>query len=252
MSETSAVVLGGGGLSAIGWSTGVLAALAHRERLPDHRHVHMPCAVDELPLDDPAPQQCLVQGGRAAELARGFVDGDKGVLGHAHQRCRITARVGLGDVTSRSGGWSVGMLVDLACVAPSGPAQFSTVHMGRFINMEQIETRKRNLPAPSHAVFEDLVNPHRSRVRPWLHLLGDEVEPEVLESRAHDLVVWSSLWVRRPDVRIAFELPDGEDGTDIRWTMYADEPLPDDNLTRHLRKRLNTLIHANLRYTYGQ
>ncbi len=118
--------------------------------------------------------------------------------------------------------------------------------------MEQIGLRKRNLPAPPHVVFGDLVNPHRSRVRPWLHLLSDEVEPEVVESSPHDLVVWSSLWERRPDVRIVFDLPDGAGGTDLRWTMYADSPLPDDSLTGHMRKRLNTLIHANLRYSYGQ
>jgi hypothetical protein len=118
----------------------------------------------------------------------------------------------------------------------------------------EIGSRKRNLPAPPHVVFEDLTVPNRSAARPWLNLLDDEVPPEVLESREPAYVVWSSLWPRRPDARITFELPPGRagGGTDLRWTLTVDEPVPDDSLTGHLRKRINTLIHADLRYTYGQ
>jgi hypothetical protein len=118
----------------------------------------------------------------------------------------------------------------------------------------EIGSRKRNLPAPPHVVFEDLTVPNRSAARPWLNLLDDEVPPEVLESREPAYVVWSSLWPRRPDARIIFELPPGRagGGTDLRWTLTVDEPVPDDSLTGHLRKRINTLIHADLRYTYGQ
>ncbi|HEY8730316.1 MAG TPA: hypothetical protein VIL94_12085 [Acidothermaceae bacterium] len=52
---------------------------------------------------------------------------------------------------------------------------------------------------------------------------------------------------------VEFELdasPDG--GTALRWTLYVDEPVPDDPLTGHLRKRLNELINADLRSTFGQ
>lgn len=96
--------------------------------------------------------------------------------------------------------------------------------------------------------------PNRSAARPWLNLLDDEIPPVVLESREPAYVVWSSLWPRRPDARITFELPPGRagGGTDLRWTLTVDEPAPDDSLTGHLRKRINTLIHADLRYTYGQ
>ncbi len=45
---------------------------------------------------------------------------------------------------------------------------------------------------------------------------------------------------------------DGDGGTDLRWTLYVDEPVPDQSLTGHMRKRLNELINANLRYSYGQ
>ena len=118
--------------------------------------------------------------------------------------------------------------------------------------MEEIGSRRRNLPAPPGAVFEDLCDPHRQPVRPWLVLLDDEIAPTVIESRRPDKVVWSSLWVKRPDARLQFDLPDGDGGTDLRWTLYVDEPAPDAALTGHMRKRVNELINANLRYTYGQ
>ena len=120
--------------------------------------------------------------------------------------------------------------------------------------MTEIGSRKRNLPAPPHVVFEDLTVPNRSAVRPWLKLLGDEIPPVVLESRQPTYVVWSSLWSRRSDARITFDLLLGGNGgcTDLRWTLTVDEPAPDDSLTGHMRKRINTLIHADLRYAYGQ
>lgn len=120
--------------------------------------------------------------------------------------------------------------------------------------MPELGSRRRNLPAPPHVVFEDLTTPNRSEARPWLSLLDDEVAPQILESREPEHVVWSSLWPRRADARITFELPQAGPGggTDLRWTLTVDEPAPDDSLTGHMRKRINTLIHANLRYTYGQ
>ena len=101
-------------------------------------------------------------------------------------------------------------------------------------------------------VFDDLCDPNPRPVRPWLLLLDDEIAPTVTESHRPDKVVWSSLWVKRPDARAQFDLEDGNGGTDLRWTLYAEEPIPDQSLTGHLRKRMNELINANLRYTYGQ
>jgi hypothetical protein len=118
--------------------------------------------------------------------------------------------------------------------------------------MEAIASRRRNQPAPPRFVFEDLCDPHRQPLRPWLHLLDDEVEPAVVESHVHDRVVWSSLWLKRPDARLRFDLAHGRSGTDLRWTLYVDQPVPDPALAGHMRKRVNELINANLRYTYGQ
>lgn len=59
--------------------------------------------------------------------------------------------------------------------------------------------------------------------------------------------------MRRPDAVIRFDLSnDGFSGTSLRWTVFVDEPAPDSALVGHMRKRMNELINANLRYTYGQ
>lgn len=46
--------------------------------------------------------------------------------------------------------------------------------------------------------------------------------------------------------------PDGRQGTDLCWTLLVDEPTPEPTLLGHLCQRLNQLINANLRYTFGQ
>jgi hypothetical protein len=117
----------------------------------------------------------------------------------------------------------------------------------------QIGSRQRNQPAPPHILFEALTQPDRDSDRAWLELLDDERPPTVLEADAPSTVVWSSLWVKRPDARITFDLPPGSSsGTDLRWTLHVEEPAPAAPLVGHMRKRLNQLINANLRYTFGQ
>jgi len=98
-----------------------------------------------------------------------------------------------------------------------------------------------------------LADPHRDTVRPWLLLLDDEQSPQLIDAEKPHLIVWSSLWGKRPDARIRFDLTsDGAGGTWLRWTLLVTEPLPDPSLLGHLRKRLNELINANLRHTFGQ
>jgi hypothetical protein len=117
----------------------------------------------------------------------------------------------------------------------------------------EIGSRRRAQPAPPHVVFEALAEPDRDPARPWLYLLADEQRPTVLSAEPPARLTWSSLWIKRPDLVVQFELPRRSDGgTDLRWTLFADEPAPGDALTGHLRKRLNQLINANLRYTFGQ
>ncbi len=120
--------------------------------------------------------------------------------------------------------------------------------------MPEAGRRRRNQPAPPSAIFEALTQPNRDPRRQWLTLLDDEVEPMVVESRHPDLVVWSSLWVKRPDARLRFDLPAdrARQGTDLCWTLSIDEPMPEASLLGHMRKRVNELINRNLRYSFGQ
>ncbi len=115
----------------------------------------------------------------------------------------------------------------------------------------EIGRRRRRQPAPPHVVREALTHPDRDPSRPWLMLLDDEVRPVVLDGTSD--LAWSSLWTRRPDARVEFDLPRSADGgTDLAWILLVDEPVPDAALTGHLCKRLNQLLNANLRYSFGQ
>jgi hypothetical protein len=114
-------------------------------------------------------------------------------------------------------------------------------------------SRKRTQPAPPRVIFEALSDPERDPGRPWLLLLDDEQPPRVIVAEKPDLIVWSSLWKKRPDARIRFDVAsDGGAGTQLRWTLFLTEPLPEPSLLGHMRRRLNEFVNANLRYTFGQ
>jgi hypothetical protein len=113
-------------------------------------------------------------------------------------------------------------------------------------------SRMRNQPAPPAAVFEALMSPDRDPARPWLILLQDERQPRILELEEASRLTWSSLWVKRPDARVRFDLSPAGGGTDLRWTLLLQEPLPEPGLLGHFRKRLNELINRDLRFTFGQ
>lgn len=119
--------------------------------------------------------------------------------------------------------------------------------------MHQIGSRRRNQPAPPHVIFEALTQPDRDQSRPWLILLDDEQLPVIGDTSAPEIVHWTSLWPKRPDALIRFDLPtDGGGGTDMRWTLYIETPVPDESTIGHFRKRLNVLINSKLRNTFGQ
>jgi hypothetical protein len=118
--------------------------------------------------------------------------------------------------------------------------------------MTEVGSRKRHQPAPCWVVFEDLCDPHREPARPWLDLLDDEVEPEIVDAVRPHYVIWSSLWANRPDACVRFDLAAARGGTDLRWTLFVGDPVPDIGMINHMRQRIGELINANLRYTYGQ
>jgi hypothetical protein len=130
----------------------------------------------------------------------------------------------------------------------------STINSTRSYSGPVIEagSRRRAQPAPPRVVAESLMEPDRDPARPWLLLLGDEQRPHVVDAAPPGLVVWSTLWPRQPEALVRFDLaPERSGGTDLRWTLLVEE-LPDDTRLGHYRKRINELINANLRYTYGQ
>jgi hypothetical protein len=112
--------------------------------------------------------------------------------------------------------------------------------------------RARNLPAPPNAVWRDLVERRTEGSRPWLRLLHDEIPPRVIESESPARVVWSSIWPTRPDDQIVFELSPEHGGTSLRVRLLAYGDTPDASKTGHIRKRINHLVFADLRFTYGQ
>jgi len=119
--------------------------------------------------------------------------------------------------------------------------------------MIQIGSRARRLPAPPSVVWESLVEPHRPGTRPWLSLLPDEVAPRVLEADKPNRVVWSSLWPSRPRDQVHFALAAAAGGeTSLRFTLFTPDDAPDQSKTGHLRRRLNHLLFADLRFSYGQ
>jgi uncharacterized protein YndB with AHSA1/START domain len=116
----------------------------------------------------------------------------------------------------------------------------------------ELGRRRRTLPAPPHIVWSSLTDPHQRGARPWLNLLDDEAEPRVLEAVRPKLVVWSSLWPSTPDQSIRFDIAsDGASGTALTRTLTSPVEV-DDAAVGHRRYRLNKLIWADLRYSYGQ
>ncbi|RYJ04725.1 MAG: hypothetical protein EON52_15295 [Actinomycetales bacterium] len=112
--------------------------------------------------------------------------------------------------------------------------------------------RGRNLPAPPAVVWADLVSPRTEGPRPWLRLLDDEVPPQVLESSSPGRVVWSSLWPSRPTDWIDMTLEPEDGGTHLTFVVLTDAPPPDASKRGHVLKRINQLLFADLRFTYGQ
>lgn len=123
--------------------------------------------------------------------------------------------------------------------------------------MIELARRTRALPAPPHVVFESLTDPLRPQGRPWLVLLADETEPRLLDVAHPHTVVWSSLWPGRPEDGIHLHLaPRGPGGTShesaLEFVLLTPDGEPDPPTLGHLRKRLNHLFFADLRFSFGK
>ena len=93
--------------------------------------------------------------------------------------------------------------------------------------------------------------PAAPTARPWLNLLEDEVEPKVFFAKKPVDIIWSSLWRSRPNDTEHLTLSAGSE-TLLRFTLLTPDELPDPSKTGHLRRRLNYLPFADLRFSYGQ
>ena len=96
------------------------------------------------------------------------------------------------------------------------------------------------------------MDPRRSGGRQWLDLRSDEVEPRVLRAVKPELVAWSSLWPERPDDEIRFDIRPASNGCSLRWTLSTPRDAPEQAVVNMLRHRLNFLINAQLRFSFGQ
>src|SRR3954465_570451 len=112
-------------------------------------------------------------------------------------------------------------------------------------------SRTRRLPAPPSVVWESLTDPHRSRTRPWLSLLPDELEPRVVEAEKPHRVVWTSLWPDRPDDQVHIHLAAAGTETSLRFALLTPDQAPEDTVVRSRRRRVSELLFADLRYSYG-
>ena len=75
--------------------------------------------------------------------------------------------------------------------------------------------------------------------------------PQIIDSEEPHLVTWSSIWKKRQDARVRFDIEVDGQGCGLRWTLLdVDDPGPE--LVGHMCKRLNQLINAELRYSFGQ
>jgi hypothetical protein len=116
----------------------------------------------------------------------------------------------------------------------------------------EIGSRTRKLAAPPAIVWEPLVNPSRPGGRPWLNLLDDEIEPLVIDAKRPVRVVWSSLWPSRPNDQIHLDLMSMGNETSLKFTLLTPDDLPAASKTGYLRRRINHVLYADLRYSYGQ
>lgn len=119
--------------------------------------------------------------------------------------------------------------------------------------MIELAARGRKLPAPPRVVWRSLAEPHEVGARPWLRLLDDEVEPRVPRSVENRSLVWSSLWPSRPRDEVWLDVTDAGNGeTLLTFRLLTHDEVPDESKLGHLRFRLNCLLFADLRFSYGQ
>jgi hypothetical protein len=121
----------------------------------------------------------------------------------------------------------------------------------RMEPLTQLARRSKGQAPPPWVIWEALCDPWRSKDREWFDLRTGELAPRLLDSRKPDLVVWSSIWEDRPELRIRFEIATGGAGSAVTWALLGPELLSDDEIKRR-RYRIDQLINGQLRETFDQ
>jgi len=97
-------------------------------------------------------------------------------------------------------------------------------------------------------MFEALSDPVADQARrEWLHLEDGGVPPRVLEAVRPCRVVWASLWPDRLGDQIRFDINDER----LTWTLIGEASAEDEPRLDQLRYRLNVIINADLRNSFG-
>jgi hypothetical protein len=110
----------------------------------------------------------------------------------------------------------------------------------------ELARRRKSQAPPPWVVCEALCDPF-PEYRQWFDLRADEVAPTILEhDRQPHRVVWSSIWVERPELRIEFEIDGGGSGCTVTWVLRGPTMLGAEEL-KPLRYRLNQLINDRMR-----
>ncbi len=115
--------------------------------------------------------------------------------------------------------------------------------------MRVLRSRSKTQPPPAWAIYQALHDPVADQARrEWLNLRDGELPPRVLQAVFPSLVIWASLWPDRPDDQIRFDIEDQR----LTWTLLGEASDEDEERLDQLRYRLNVLINADLRYSFGQ
>jgi hypothetical protein len=112
-----------------------------------------------------------------------------------------------------------------------------------------LRSRSKTQPPPAWAIYEALSDPLADQARrEWLHLHDGEVPPRVLRAVPRSLVIWASLWPDRPDDEIRLDIEEGR----LTWTLMGEAAEQDEERLDQLRYRLDVIINADLRHSFGQ
>lgn len=112
--------------------------------------------------------------------------------------------------------------------------------------------RGRSQAPPPWVIWEALCDPSSMRGRAWFDLQPEEVAPTIIEAKRPGLVVWSSIWSDKPELRVRFDLTAAGAGSFVTWTLLGPTGEFDEDDLKRWRYRLNQLINGRLRDAFDQ